>query len=134
MQALPVGRPPVEDRAAGATVYRDAAWARWQEQPWRHQLRRPEDYLRRLDRATLVRRLMREGMAPAAELACLAAGIATHSSTEHLTIQQVVNFAESRMENVATASPEERVRATYLQRCAVDLANRMIDWVNAGRL
>lgn len=116
------------------TVYRDAAWARWQTQPWRRQLRRPEDYTRKLDRKALVERLVRENLTPAAELAWLAGGIEAESSPEHLTIQQVVRFADLLLERVASARPDELIQATYVQRNAVGLANRMIDQVNAGRL
>ncbi len=133
MRARPQGLGFV-DAARSAPVPMDPTWARWQAQPWRRQLHRFEDSTRRLERHLLVRWLMREGLTPAAELAGLAGHIGAETSPDFLTIQQVVRFADSLMEHVANAGPAELVHATFLQRNAVGLANRMIEWVNAGRL
>lgn len=122
------------DEARSAPVPMDPTWARWQAQPWRRQLRHFEDSTRRLDRRLLVRWLVREGLTPAAELAWLAGHIEEEASPDTLTIQQVVRFADSLTEHVANASPTELIHTTFLQRNAVGLANRMIEWVNAGRL
>lgn len=121
-------------RGEGLPVPMDPTWARWQAQPWRRQLRRFEDATRRLERQLLVRWLVREGLTPAAELAWLAGNIAAETSPDTLTIQQVVRFADSLTEHVANAGPAELIHTTFLQRNAAGLANRMIEWVNAGRL
>ncbi len=131
---MDVSKPSDMAGASSPPGLLEPAWARWQAQPWRRQLHCFEDSTRPLERQSLVKRLVREGMTPAAELAWLACHIEVEASPEHLTIQQVVRFADSLMEHVANAGPAELVHATFLQRNAVGLANRMIEWVNAGRL
>lgn len=113
---------------------RELAWARWQAQPWRRQLHQAGHSQRRLERKALVERLVRENLSPAAELARLAGTLEVDTSPEHLTIHQVVCYVDSLIERLASARPDELIALTYLQRNAVGLANRMIDWVNAGRM
>lgn len=122
------------DETRSVPVPMDPTWARWQAQPWRRQLHRFEDATRPLERQRLVRWLAREGLTPAGELAWLAGHIAMETTPDTLSVQQVVRFADSLTGHVANAGPAELVHATFLQRSAAGLANRMIEWVNAGRL
>lgn len=125
---------PGHDARARAFEARDPAWARWHAQPWRRQLHQAHHSQRRLERKALVARLARESLTPAGELARLARTIEVDTSPEHLTIHQVVCFVDSLIERLASARPDELIAITFLQRNAVGLANRMIDWVNAGRM
>ncbi len=111
---------------------RDLARARWEAQPWRSQLSNPAEYEHPVGRGALVKALVAEGLGVEAELARFAG---VPEDTDCISIAQVVRFADSLARRIALARTDDEVlQLAYLRRNAEDLAERMIDWANAGRL
>ncbi|MDY7226839.1 hypothetical protein [Hyalangium rubrum] len=125
----------LEAETRGSEAGRDEKVDGWSGQPWRRQLKNPRDYERQVARDPLVGRLLCEGHATDAEMAWLAGGIQAAASPRTLSIRQVVVFAEGLNGRIARArSDDELLQLVYLRRNAEDLAWRMLDWANSGRL
>lgn len=113
-------------------VSRDPARRRWEAQPWKRQLRDPEEYENPVARDALVQALMAEGHAVDAEVARFA-GAAEDQAC--ISIAQVVRFADTLALRMALARTDDQVlQLAHLRRNAEELAERMIEWANAGRL
>jgi hypothetical protein len=123
----------METRVVG--IVADGREQSWGHQHWRRQLRVGDDYVRQVDREQLVGELLREGHTTDAELVWLAGGIQAAAFPHWLSIQQVVRFAESLGERLGRArTDDEMLQLALLRRHAENLAWRMIDWANCGRL
>ncbi|RKH34613.1 hypothetical protein D7X12_34870 [Corallococcus sicarius] len=110
----------------------DAARARWEAQPWRRQLQEAREHERRVARAALVEALLAEGHTVEADVAGFAGAQEDRGA---LSIGQVVRFAEGLRARLGQArTDDELLQLAYLRRNAEELAERMIDWANAGRL
>jgi len=109
-------------------VQRDPARAR----PWRRQLRNPGEYETPVARAVLVQALVAEGLPVDAEVARYAG---TAEDRDCISIAQVVRFADALALRVALArTDDEMLQLVHLLRNTEELAERMIEWANAGRL
>ncbi|WP_244238528.1 hypothetical protein [Corallococcus terminator] len=110
----------------------DSARERWEAQPWRRQLQDPRDHEHRVARPALVESLLAEGFAVEADVARFAGMLEDRGA---LSIGQVVRFADGLRVRMAQATTDDEVlQLAYLRRNAEELAERMIDWANAGRL
>lgn len=110
----------------------DAARARWEAQPWRRQLQDPRDHEHRVARPALVEALLEEGYGVEADVARFAGALEDRGA---LSIGLVVRFADGLRVRMAQATTDDEVlQLAYLRRNAEELAERMIDWANAGRL
>ncbi|WP_246357729.1 hypothetical protein [Pyxidicoccus fallax] len=113
-------------------VSRDPARMRWEAQPWKRQLRNPEEYEHPVAREALVQALMVEGHTVDAEVARFAGA---SEDRVCISIAQVVRFADTLALRMALARTDDQVlQLAHLRRNAEELAERMIDWANAGRL
>jgi hypothetical protein len=113
-------------------VQRDLARARWEARPRRRQLRNPGKYETRVARAVLVQALGAEGLAVDAEVARYAGAA---EDRDCISIAQVVRFADALALRVALArTDDEMLQLVHLLRNTEELAERMIEWANAGRL
>ncbi len=134
-----VSRPVVADgfwkktaEQAPVAPRRDASLTRWESQPWRRQLRDPAEYELPVARAALVQSLMAEGLTVDADAARFAG---TGEDRDFISIAQVLRFADSLALRMALACTDDHVlQLAHLRRNAEDLAERMIEWANAGRL
>ncbi|MCY1036248.1 MULTISPECIES: hypothetical protein [Corallococcus] len=110
----------------------DAARTGWEAQPWRRQLQDPRGHEHRVARAALVEALLAEGFGVEADVARFAGALEDRGA---LSIGQVVRFADGLRVRMAQATTDDEVlQLAYLRRNAEELAERMIDWANAGRL
>ncbi|MCE9669230.1 hypothetical protein LY474_15575 [Myxococcus stipitatus] len=126
MQAR-VNTPPRWNR-----VSRDPARVRWEAQPWRRQLRDPQEFETPVSRTALVKALVDEGLEVDAEVARFA-GLA--EDTDCISIAQVVRFSDLLTRRMTLAeSDDQLLQLAHLRRNTQDLAERMIDWANSGRL
>ncbi|MHA7628214.1 hypothetical protein [Corallococcus sp. M7] len=106
--------------------------ARWEAQPWRLQLQDARAHEHRVARSVLVAALLAEGCAAEAEVAGFAGALEDRAS---LSIGQVLRFVDSLRVRLALARTDDEVlQLAYLRRNAEELAERMIDWANTGRL
>lgn len=126
----------VQDRLGGEPrstwVAVDPARARWEAQPWKRQLRNPAEYEHPVARQALVEGLVAEGHTVDAEVARFAGVM---EDRFYISIAQVVRFADGLTRRLARArSDDEVLQLAHLRRNAEDLAERMIEWANAGRL
>ncbi|MFP2933797.1 hypothetical protein ACLESO_53425 [Pyxidicoccus sp. 3LG] len=113
-------------------VSRDPARTRWEAQPWKRQLRNPAEYEHPVSRGALVQALGAEGLTVDAELARFAGAT---EDRDCISIAQVVRFADTLALRMALAHTDDQVlQLAHLRRNAEELAERMIDWANAGRL
>ena len=113
-------------------VLRDPARVRWEAKTWKRQLRRPEEYETPVARGALVQALVAEGHAVDAEVARFAGAA---EDGDCISIAQVVRFADTLSLRIALARTDDEVlQLAHLRRNAEELAERMIDWANAGRL
>lgn len=113
-------------------VLRDSARARWEAKPWKAQLRKPEEYETPVARDALVQALVAEGLTVDAEVARFAGAV---EDGDCISIAQVVRFADTVALRMALARTDDQVlQLAHLRRNAEELAERMIDWANAGRL
>jgi hypothetical protein len=111
---------------------RNGARARWEAQSWRSQLRDPAEYERTVARGALVLALLAEGLTVEAEVARFAG---TQEEAGCISIAQVVRFADALVQRMVLARTDDAVlQLAHLCRDAESLAERMIDWANAGRL
>ncbi|NBD07600.1 MULTISPECIES: hypothetical protein [Corallococcus] len=118
---------PLEDAARG-----DVSMARWEAQPWRRQLQVPRAHEQRVARGALVDALLSEGCSVEADVARFAGAMEDRAS---ISIGQVVRFADGlRLRLTQARSDDEVLQLAYLRRNAEELAERMIDWANTGRL
>lgn len=108
------------------------AAACWEAQPWRLQLQDTRTREQRVARSAWVAALMAEGCEAEAEVAGFAGALEDRAS---LSIGQVLRFVDSVRVRMALACTDDEVlQLAYLRRDAEELAERMIDWANAGRL
>jgi hypothetical protein len=113
-------------------VLRDSARARWEAQPWKRQLRKPEEYETPVARGALAQALVAEGLPVDAEVARFAGAA---EDRDCISIAQVVRFADMLALRMTLARTDDQVlQLAHLRRNAEELAERMIDWANAGRL
>ncbi|MBZ4331991.1 hypothetical protein NR800_33450 [Corallococcus interemptor] len=106
--------------------------ARWEAQPWRLQLQDARAHEHRVARPVLVAALLAEGFTAEAEVAGFAGALEDRAS---LSIGQVLRFVDSLRVRLALARTDDEVlQLAYLRRHAEELAERMIDWANTGRL
>ncbi|WP_223642443.1 hypothetical protein [Corallococcus sp. EGB] len=106
--------------------------ARWRAQPRRLQLRDTREREHRVTRSALVAALLAEGCSAEAEVAGFAGALEDQVS---LSIEQVLRFVDSLRVRMALAHTDDEVlQLAYLRRNAEELAERMIDWANTGRL
>lgn len=113
-------------------VSRDLARARWEAQPWRSQLKDAAAYERAVARGALVQSLQEEGLAVEAEVARFAG---TREDADCISVAQVVRFADALARRMVLARTDDEVlQLARLRRDAEDLAERLIDRANAGRL
>lgn len=113
-------------------VPRDPARTRWEAQSWRRQLRNPGEYETPVARGALVQALVAEGHAVDAEVARFAGAA---EDKDCISIAQVVRFADTLALRMALARTDDQVlQLAHLRRNAEELAERMIEWANAGRL
>ncbi|WP_240359057.1 hypothetical protein [Pyxidicoccus trucidator] len=111
---------------------RDPARTRWEAQSWRRQLRDPGEYETPVARGALVQALVAEGLTVDAEVARYAG---TSEDKDIISVAQVVRFADTLALRMALARTDDEVlQLAHLRRNAVELAERMIEWANAGRL
>lgn len=126
MQGLK-GTPSLTQR-----VLRDPARARWEARSWRRQLRNPGEYETPVARGALVRALVDEGLPVDAEVARYAGAT---EDRDCISIAQVVRFADTlALRMVLARTDDEVLQLAHLRRNAEELAERMIEWANAGRL
>ena len=119
-------------RSLTQRVSRDPARARWEAQPWKRQLQDPGEYENPVARDALVKALLAEGHTVDAEVARFAG---TAEDRVCISIAQVVRFADTLALRMALARTDDQVlQLAHLRRNAEELAERMIDWANAGRL
>ncbi|WP_426749134.1 hypothetical protein [Myxococcus sp. Y35] len=135
---LNVSRPVIggsfwkKTKRTPAQPRRDASLTRWESQPWRRQLRDAAEYERPVARDALVQALMAEGLTMDADAARFAG---TSEDRDCISIAQVLRFADSLALRMALACTDDHVlQLAHLRRNAEDLAERMIEWANAGRL
>ncbi|WP_375756624.1 hypothetical protein [Corallococcus exercitus] len=122
----------MESRTQGGPESVDPGGARWESQPWRRQLQDARSREHRVPRAALVAALLAEGCAVEADVARFAGALEDRAS---LSIGQVLRFADSVRVRMALACTDDEVlQLAYLRRNAEELAERMIDWANTGRL
>ncbi|MBN9688122.1 MULTISPECIES: hypothetical protein [unclassified Corallococcus] len=106
--------------------------ARWEAQPWRLQLQDARAHEQRVARPVLVAALLAEGCTAEAEVAGFAGALEDRAS---LSIGQVLRFVDSLRVRMSLARTDDEVlQLAYLRRNAEELAERMIDWANTGRL
>ncbi|NVJ17590.1 hypothetical protein HV826_25995 [Myxococcus sp. AM010] len=111
---------------------KDASLVRWESQPWRRQLRDAAEYERPVARAALVQALLAEGLTMDADAARFAGA---SEDRDCISIAQVLRFADTLVLRMALACTDDHVlQLAHLRRDAEDLAERMIEWANAGRL
>ncbi|RKG61534.1 hypothetical protein D7V80_34155 [Corallococcus sp. CA054B] len=104
----------------------------WEAQPWRLQLQDARAREHRVARSVLVAALLAEGFTAEAEVAGFAGALEDRAS---LSIGQVLRFVDGLRVRMALACTDDEVlQLAYLRRNAEELAERMIDWANAGRL
>lgn len=126
MQRMKAMQPPTH------RVLRDPARTRWEAQSWRRQLRNPGEYETPVSRGALVRALVAEGFAVDAEVARFAGA---SEDRDCISIAQVVRFADTLALRMVLARTDDQVlQLAHLRRNAEELAERMIEWANAGRL
>ncbi|RJS17435.1 hypothetical protein DRW03_28260 [Corallococcus sp. H22C18031201] len=113
-------------------VAKDPARLRWEAQPWKRQLRHPAEYEHPVARQALVEALVTEGHGVDAEVARFAGVL---EDRFYVSIAQVVRFADGLTRRLALARTDDEVlQLAHLRRNAEELAERMIEWANAGRL
>ncbi|AKF79825.1 hypothetical protein MFUL124B02_06555 [Myxococcus fulvus 124B02] len=113
-------------------VVRDPARVRWESQPWRRQLRNPEEFETPVSRSALVKALQDEQLEVDAEVARFAGA---SEDADCISIAQVVRFAELLTRRMTLADADDQVlQLAHLRRNTEDLAERMIEWANLGRL
>ncbi|WP_205522664.1 hypothetical protein [Myxococcus eversor] len=126
MQGM-MGTQPMRNR-----VFRDPVRVRWESQPWRRQLRNPEEFETPVSRSALVKALQDEHLDVDAEVARFA-GVG--EDADCISIAQVVRFADLLVRRMTLAeSDDQMLQLAHLRRNAEDLAERMIEWANIGRL
>jgi hypothetical protein len=102
--------------------------ARWEA---RRQPQDPRAREHRVSRSALVAALLAEGCAAEAEVA----GFAALEDPASLSIGQVLRFVDGLRVRMALAdSDDEVLQLACLRRDAEELAERMMDWANTGRL
>ncbi|MCP3144269.1 hypothetical protein LXT23_43825 [Pyxidicoccus sp. QH1ED-7-1] len=85
-----------------------------------------------MSRGALVQALVAEGLMVDAELARFAGAA---EDRDCISIAQVVRFADTVALRMVLARTDDQVlQLAHLRRNAEELAGRMIDWANAGRL
>ncbi|NTX09264.1 hypothetical protein HUA76_00595 [Myxococcus sp. CA056] len=113
-------------------VLRDPVRVRWESQPWRRQLRNPEEFETPVSRSALVKALLDEQLEVDAEVARFAGAA---EDADCISIAQVVRFADLLMRRMTLAeSDDQMLQLAHLRRNAEDLAERMTEWANIGRL
>ncbi|GMU02856.1 hypothetical protein KH5H1_69760 [Corallococcus caeni] len=122
----------MESRTQGGPEPVGTGGARWEAQPWRRQLQDGRSREHRVPRSALVAALLAEGCAVEADVARFAGVLEDRAS---LSIGQVLRFVDSVRVRMALACTDDEVlQLAYLRRNAEELAERMIDWANTGRL
>ncbi|WP_244222292.1 hypothetical protein [Corallococcus exercitus] len=122
----------MESRTQGGPEPVSPIGGRWEAQPWRRQLQDARSREHRVARSALVAALLAEGCAVEADVARFAGALEDRAS---LSIGQVLRFADSVRVRMALACTDDEVlQLAYLRRNAEELAERMIDWANTGRL
>ena len=115
-----------------AQARKDASLTRWESQPWRRQLRDAAEYEHPVARSALVQALMAEGLMMDADAARFAGA---SEDRDCISIAQVLRFADTLALRMVMACTDDHVlQLAHLRRDAEALAERMIEWANAGRL